>query len=239
MSTNPSLFATEGKPLKFGMLLYPAFTLLDLAGPQSALGLHGETLLLWKTLEPVPTDSGISVNPTTTFADCPENLDVLFVPGGFGSNAAMQDLEIIDFLVEAGWSARFVTSVCSGSLLLGMAGLLEGYKAATHWSCYAGLEATGAVPVRERVVIDRNRMTGGGVTAGIDFGLTLLAELRGEQAAKATQLAMEYDPQPPFDAGSPDAAGPEITDMCLAMGLGNMDAEAVEIAKSRRVRQPA
>jgi cyclohexyl-isocyanide hydratase len=239
MSANAPPFSTEGKPLRFGMLLYPGFTLLDLAGPQSALGLHGETLLLWKTLEPVPTDSGISVNPTTTFANCPENLDVLFVPGGFGSNAAMQDPQIVDFLAEAAWSARYVTSVCSGSLLLGMAGLLEGYRAATHWSCFAGLEATGAVPVHERVVIDRNRMTGGGVTAGIDFGLTLLAELRGEQAARATQLAMEYDPQPPFDAGSPDAAGPEITNMCLAMGLGNMDAEAVEIARSRRVRQPA
>jgi cyclohexyl-isocyanide hydratase len=239
MSANAPFLATEGTPLRFGMLLYPGFTLLDLAGPQSALGLHGETLLLWKTLEPVATDSGISVNATTTFADCPENLDVLFVPGGFGSNAAMQDPEIVEFLAGAGWSARYVTSVCSGSLLLGMAGLLEGYKAATHWSCYAGLEATGAVPVRERVVIDRNRMTGGGVTAGIDFGLTLLAELCGEQAAKVTQLAMEYDPQPPFDAGSPEAAGPEITNMCLAMGLDGMDAEAVEIAKSRRIRWAA
>jgi cyclohexyl-isocyanide hydratase len=239
MRANVPLFTTEGMPLKFGMLLYPGFTLLDLAGPQSALGMHGETLLLSKTLEQVPTDSGISVNPTTTFANCPENLDVLFVPGGFGSNAAMKDPEIVDFLAEAGWSARYITSVCSGSLLLGMAGLLEGYKAATHWSCYAGLEATGAEPVRERVVIDRNRMTGGGVTAGIDFGLTLLAELRGEQAAKVTQLAMEYDPQPPFNCGSPETAGPEITNMCLAMGLDGMEAEAVEIAKSRRVHQLA
>jgi cyclohexyl-isocyanide hydratase len=221
------------------MLLYPDFTLLDLAGPQSALGLHGETLLLWKTLEPVPADSGVSINPTTTFADCPDDLDVLFVPGGFGGNAAMKDPEIVAFLAQAGRTARYVTSVCSGSLLLGMAGLLEGYRAATHWSCYAALEAAGAVPVRERVVIDRNRMTGGGVTAGIDFGLTLLAQLRGEQAARVTQLAMEYDPQPPFDAGSPRAAGPEITSICLAMGLDGMEAEAVEIVRSRAVTQPA
>lgn len=221
------------KPLKIGMLLYPGFTLLDLAGPHSALGLHGQTLLLWKTLDSVATDSGISLNPTTTLADCPDDLDVLFVPGGFGTNDAMKDVEIVDFLIRVGPTARYVTSVCSGSLVLGMAGLLDGYRAATHWACYDALEALDVDAVHERVVVDRNRFTGGGVTAGIDFGLTLLAELRGEQVAKVTQLAMEYDPDPPFNAGSPDAAGPELTAIALTM-MGDMNAEAVEIARTRR-----
>jgi cyclohexyl-isocyanide hydratase len=220
-----------------GMLLYPGFTLLDLAGPQSALGLHGRTLLLAKRRDAVQTDSGVSVNPTTAFADCPEHLDVLFVPGGFGTNDAMQDPETIAILARAGAEARYVTSVCSGSLLLGMAGLLDGYKATTHWACYDALAATGAEVARERVVVDRNRITGGGVTAGIDFGLRLLAKLRDERTAKLTQLAMEYDPEPPFDTGTPERAGPELTAMALAM-MGDLNREAIEIAR-RRLRRPA
>ncbi len=235
--TDPTLMlAPNAKPLVIGMLLYPGFTLLDLAGPQAALGLHGQTLLLWKTLDPVPTDSGVSLNPTTVFADCPRFLDVLFVPGGFGTNQAMADATVVDFLAEIGPTARYVTSVCSGSLLLGMAGLLDGYQAATHWACYDALEAMGATAIHRRVVEDRNRFTGGGVTAGIDFGLKLLAELRGERVAKVTQLAMEYDPEPPFQAGTPDAAGPELTAMALAM-MGDMNAQAVTIAQARR-RKP-
>ena len=221
-------------PLKIGMLIYPGFTLLDLAGPQAALGPHGQTFLLWKTLDPVATDGGISINPTTTFADCPGDLDVLFVPGGFGTNDAMKDGEVIDFLAHVGPLAHYVTSVCSGSLVLGMAGLLDGYEAATHWACYPALEATGANPVHARVVTDRNRVSSGGVTAGIDFGLTLLAELRGEHTAKLTQLMLEYDPKPPFDTGTPKAAGPELTAMALAM-MGDMNNEAVEIARGRRL----
>ncbi len=221
-------------PLTVGMVLYPNFTLLDLAGPQAALGLHGRMLLLWKNLEPVATDGGFSVNPTTTFDDCPDDLDVLFVPGGFGTNSAMRDGEILEFLARVASRARYVTSVCSGSLLLGMAGLLDGYRAATHWACYPALEATGAMATRERVVADRNRFTGGGVTSGIDFGLTLLAELRGEQAAKLSQLLLEYNPAPPFDTGTPDAAGPELTGVALAI-MGDMNEEAVGIARARRV----
>jgi cyclohexyl-isocyanide hydratase len=223
---------TPVAPLKVGMVLYPDFTLLDLAGPQAALGLHGQTLLLWKSLDPVTTDTGISLNPTTTFAECPDDLDVLFVPGGFGTVAAMQDEEIVAFLARNARTARYVTSVCSGSLLLGMAGLLEGYRAATHWALYGGLEATGAIPVHERVVTDGNRVSGGGVTAGIDFGLTLLAQLRGEQTAKMTQLLLEYDPAPPFDVGTPDRAGPELTAIALTI-MGDMDGDAIRTAKSR------
>ena len=220
-------------PLTIGMVLYPDFTLLDLVGPQGVLGLHGKTLLLWKNMDPVPTETGLLMYPTTTFSECPDNLDVLFVPGGYGTNAAMQDEAVVDFLVRSGKTARYITSVCSGSLLLGMAGLLEGYKAATHWGCYGALAMSGAVPVHERVVIDRNRMSGGGVTAGIDFGLQLLAQLRDENTAKTTQLVIEYDPQPPFRAGNPDQAGPEITAAAQAL-LGDMDEQMAKTLQSRR-----
>ena len=229
-------FAPDAEPLKIGMVLYPGFTLLDLAGPQAALGMNGKTILLWKNLEPVTTDSGVALCPNTTFDDCPEDLDVLFVPGGFGTNDAMKDVEVIDFLARVGPKARYVTSVCSGSLVLGMAGLLDGYRAATHWACYPALEAVGAISTHERVVVDRNRYTGGGVTAGIDFGLTLLAELRGEQVAKVTQLAMEYDPEPPFATGTPETAGPELVNIALTI-MGDMNPEAIEIAQSRRREQ--
>ncbi len=228
----------EQKPLVFGMLLYPGFTLLDLAGPQAALGMHGQTLLFWKTLDPVPTDTGVSLNPTTTFADAPRDLDVLFVPGGFGTVEAMKDEEILGFLAKAGATARYVTSVCFGSLLLGMAGLLDGYRAATHWAAYPALEATDARAVHERVVGDRNRFTGGGVTAGIDFGLTLLAELRGEGVARTTQLLLEYDPAPPFDSGTPASAGPAVTAAAQAL-IGGSTEEAVRIVMARRGRATA
>jgi cyclohexyl-isocyanide hydratase len=132
------------KPLTIGMMLFPTFTLLDLAGPHAALEMHGQTHLLWKTMEPVWTDTGISINPTTTFADAPAEFDVLFVPGGPGTAEAMLDWEIIDFLARTAPSARFVTSVCTGSLLLGKAGLLDGYRAATYWAFYDALEALGS-----------------------------------------------------------------------------------------------
>lgn len=225
-------------PLEVGMLLYPGMTLLDLAGPQMALGLHGRTHLFWKKLDPVTTDTGVTLLPTSTFADASTKLDVLFVPGGFGTNEAMKDGEIVAFLARLGRDARYVTSVCTGSLLLGMAGLLDGYRAATHWACYDALEALGVEPGHERVVIDRNRFTAGGVTAGIDFGLTLLAELRGEEVAKVTQLMLEYDPAPPFNTGHPRIAGPELTAVALKMA-GNMGQDAVATARMRHERARA
>lgn len=220
-------------PLELGILLYPGMTLLDFAGPQAALGMHGRTHLLAKTLAPVMTDSGVAVLPTATYADYPPQLDILLVPGGLQSNAVMQDDETLAFLAEIGQSARYITSVCSGSLILGAAGLLTGYQAATHWACYDALEALGIDAVHERVVLDRNRCSGGGVTAGLDFGLTLLAELRGELTAKVTQLAMEYNPHPPFQVGSPELAGPELTAAARA-AMGNMAVEAVAIAQTIR-----
>ena len=218
------------QPLELGMLIYPHMTLLDLAGPQAVLGFHGRTHLVAKTRDPVLTDTGISVLPTTTFTDCPENLDVLFVPGGFGTNQALQEPELLKFLASRGKNARYVTSVCSGSILLAAAGLLDGYKAATHWALYEQLKVVGEVDaVRQRVVVDRNRFTGGGVTAGIDFGLTLLAALKGDEVAKMTQLMLEYDPRPPFDAGTPDAAGPAVTAMAQAI-LQESVAQGIAIA---------
>ena len=174
--------------------------------------------------------------PTVTFADCPVDLDILFVPGGMGTNEAMRDPEISAFLAERGKTARYITSVCTGSLVLGAAGLLDGYKAATHWAFYDVLDALGVEAVHRRVVADRNRITTGGVTAGIDFGLTLLAELRGETVAKVTQLVMEYDPKPPFDTGSPQIAGPEMTAMATGM-MQTKIAEGVEIAKRLRMNR--
>jgi cyclohexyl-isocyanide hydratase len=164
--------------------------------------------MIWKTRDPVPTDAGFSIVPTTTFADCPQ-LDVICVPGGGGQVDLMSDDETLDFLRRQATGARYVTSVCTGSLVLGAAGLLKGYRSACHWASRDLLAAFGAIPVAERVVRDRNRISGGGVTAGIDFGLTLLAELAGEEVARSVQLGLEYDPQPPFESGSPEKAGVE------------------------------
>jgi cyclohexyl-isocyanide hydratase len=223
-------------PLQIGMLLYPGFTLLDLAGPQTAFGLHGQTHLIWKTMAPVPTDMGVSMNPTMTFAEVPDNLDVLFVPGGFGTIEIMQDQETLDFLARAGSTARYVTSVCTGSVILGMAGLLEGYRAATHWAFYEPLEALGIEASHERVAIDRNRITGGGVTAGIDFGLTVIAEIKGQEAAEFTQLALEYAPQPPFNAGHPRTAQPGIVAGVKGL-MGAVTPQGLAIATAHRQRQ--
>jgi cyclohexyl-isocyanide hydratase len=234
----PAGWDTPAVPLQIGMLLYPGFTLLDLAGPQTAFGLNGQTHLLWKTMEPVPTDMGVSMNPTMTFAEVPDNLDVLFVPGGFGTIDAMQDMEILEFLARAGATARYVTSVCTGSVILAMAGLLAGYRAATHWAFYEPLAALGVEASHERVAVDRNRITGGGVTAGVDFGLTVIAELKGRDVAEFTQLALEYAPQPPFNAGHPSTARQEIIDMISgAKGImGEMTPRGVTIAKAHQQR---
>lgn len=234
--TSMPAFTSDVPPLEIGMLLYPGMTLLDLAGPQSALGLHGRTHLFWKTLDPVMTDTGVAVLPNATFTDTPARLDVLFVPGGFGTVDAMKDEAIIAFLADRGRDARYVTSVCSGSLILGMAGLLDGYRAATHWATYDILDALGIEGGHARVVADRNRITGGGVTAGIDFGLSLLAELRGEQVAKTTQLMMEYDPAPPFATGHPSKADPALVAAARAM-MGSTVVEGIGLARAREAHQ--
>ena len=194
-------------PLTVGLLLYPQMTQLDLTGPFEVFARMPATqvLLMARSVNPVRTDRGLTLLPTTSFADCPA-LDVLFVPGGPGQIALMEDAETLDFLREKAKAARYITAVCTGSLVLGAAGLLQGYQAACHWLSREQLTLLGADPVPDRVVIDRNRITGGGVTAGIDFALTLAAELFGEDTAKEIQLQMEYDPAPPFQSGSPRTA---------------------------------
>ena len=198
--------------MHIGILIFPAVTQLDATGPAQVLArTPGATLhMIWKTRDPVKTDAGFSIVPTTTFADCPQ-LDVICIPGGAGQIDLMNDAETLSFVAAQGAKARYVTSVCTGSLVLGAAGLLNGYKSACHWASRDLLAAFGAIPVAERVVRDRNRFSGGGVTAGIDFGLTLLAELAGDEVAQSVQLGLEYDPQPPFQSGSPEKAGAERT----------------------------
>ena len=199
------------------MLIYPGMTLLDMAGPQALWGFHGGTYLVWEARGPVPTDTGVAVVATHTFDDCPEDMDVVCVPGGFGTWDVIRNEAALGFLRRSAANARYVTSVCTGSIILAAAGLLDGYKAATHWATYPMLEMLGVEGVHERVVVDRNRITGGGVTAGIDFGFTVLAELLGEEAARTTQLMVEYDPAPPFDSGSPSSAGAAVTAAVQAM----------------------
>ncbi|MDP1749935.1 MAG: DJ-1/PfpI family protein [Reyranella sp.] len=210
--------------LQIGILFFPNVTQLDAMGPAQVLSrLPGAKMhMIWKSRDPVTTDSGFAVLPTTTFADCPQ-LDVICVPGGMGQVALMNDEETLAFLRRQAEGARYITSVCTGSLVLAAAGLLKGYRSACHWSVRDELAAFGAIPVAERVVRDRNRLSGGGVTAGIDFGLTLAAELAGEQVAKAIQLMMEYDPQPPFDSGSPEKAGPELVALYKQRTAGMME----------------
>jgi cyclohexyl-isocyanide hydratase len=215
--------------LEIGMLLYPGLTLLDLIGPQTVFSWFSNIHLVWKTKDLIYSDTGIGVQPTATFETCPRELDILFVPGGFGQQQLMKDTEVLAFLADRAASSKYITSVCSGSLLLGAAGLLQGYKATSHWSVRDALSAFGAEPVEARVVIDRNRVTGGGVTAGIDFGLVLLAKLRGDEAAKLTQLAMEYDPEPPFQAGSPRTAGPVIVEQAMSFMATAMDELAARV----------
>jgi cyclohexyl-isocyanide hydratase len=164
---------------------------------------------VWKRIEPVQSDTPLTIMPTITFADCPQ-LDVICVPGGYGTDALLCDDEVLDFLRRQAKGAQYVTSVCTGSIVLAAAGLLKGYRAATHWSAVEALPMLGATISRERVCIDRNRITGGGVTAGIDLGLTVVSELVDQQAAETIQLRLEYNPAPPFNAGSPDTAPAEV-----------------------------
>jgi cyclohexyl-isocyanide hydratase len=199
---------------EIGFLLYPNMTPLDLLGPYEVLSRLSDsrTHLAWKTLEPVTSERGLALLPSTTFGHCP-TLDVLCVPGGPGQVAMMDDEDVMQFLERQGATAKYITSVCTGALLLGGAGLLRGYRATTHWMWHDELALLGAEPVRgERIVVDRNRITGGGVTAGIDFGLTLAGILRGREEAEAIQLWIEYNPRPPFDTGSPDRAPVQVVE---------------------------
>lgn len=193
--------------MRIGFLLFPGLTQLDLTGPYEVLArLPGaEIHLLWKNAEPVRTEHGLALIPTTILAACP-TLDLLCVPGGPGVNELLTDAEVIGFVRRAAANARWVTSVCTGALVLGAAGLLRGRRATTHWMSRRFLADFGATPADERVVVDGNLITGGGVTAGIDFALRIAADVAGRDVAEAIQLGIEYDPHPPFDAGTPRTA---------------------------------
>ena len=207
MSASPQ----ASEPLQIGLVLFPKVTQLDFTGPlQVFSSLPGAKVhLIWKRIEPVTSDSVLVLTPTTTFADCPQ-LDVICVPGGLGTDDMINDEEMLTFLRKQAQGAKYITSVCTGSLVLGAAGLLKGYRAATHWTAMDFLSAFGATPTRTRVCVDRNRVTGGGVTAGIDFALTLVSILIDRRTAEAIQLRLEYNPAPPFNSGSPDTAPPEV-----------------------------
>ena len=198
-------------PQSVAFLVFPNVTQLDLTGPAQVLSRLGNTELnlVWKNKDPVPTDAGFPLLPTATFDEVTE-ASILCVPGGLGTIELMQDPAALEWVRNIAARADWVTSVCTGSLVLGAAGLLRGYKATSHWASIDQLAFFGAEPVSERTVEDRNRFTGGGVTSGIDFALALAAKIRGEDFARFIQLSIEYDPNPPFDSGSPDKAPPEI-----------------------------
>jgi len=194
-------------PVSIVFLVYPGVTQLDFTGPAQILSRLGEAKVdyVWKTRDPVPTDAGFSILPTATFAEIGA-ADIICIPGGIACVEMIEDDEVLAWVRRVGERASWVTSVCTGSLILGAAGLLKGYRAACHWAWRDHLRLFGAEPVAERVVRDRNRLTGGGVTAGIDFALSLTAAVRGEDHARLIQLALEYDPAPPFASGSPERA---------------------------------
>ncbi len=197
--------------LQIGLVIFPKVTQLDLTGPlQVFSSVPGAKVhLIWKRIEPVAKRLRADADADRTFADCPQ-LDVICVPGGAGINDMVNDAEMLDFLRKQAEGAKYITSVCTGSLVLGAAGLLRGYRATTHWTAMEFLEPFGATPTKTRVCVDRNRVTGGGVTAGIDFALTLVSILIDRQTAEAIQLGLEYNPAPPFNAGSPDTAPAEV-----------------------------
>ena len=214
-----------------GLVFYPGMTSLDMVGPHQVFSaLPGVELhRIWKTLDPVKTDDGLVIVPDTTFATCPP-LDVICVGGGLGQQAVVDDLETLEFFRKQGSTAKFITSVCGGSEFLAKAGLLQGYRAATHWGMREQLAHLGVEVGTERVVVDRNRITGGGVTAGIDFALTIVSILYDEETAKMVQLLIEYNPEPPFDTGSPEKAGAELVHKAMAFLKGISSLELTKTA---------
>ncbi|MET0539526.1 MAG: DJ-1/PfpI family protein [Xanthobacteraceae bacterium] len=198
-------------PLQIGFLIFPDMMPLDMVGPYEVFTKMPDTRLhlVWKSLAPLTVAGGMQMLPSITFSECPP-LDLICIPGGSGMNPLLNDTETLEFIRRQAKNARYVTSVCTGALVLGAAGLLKGKRAATHWMSRDMLSEFGATPVTDRVTIDGNIITGGGVTAGVDFGITVAAELFGPEVAKTIQLAIEYDPAPPFDTGSPERAGAAI-----------------------------
>jgi cyclohexyl-isocyanide hydratase len=215
-----------------GMLLFPRLTQLDMTGPYEVLARLPDTKveLVARSLDPVTTDRGMQIVPTVTYADCPP-LDVIMVPGGPGQQDLMEDEEALSFLRKQAAGAKYITSVCTGSLVLGAAGLLQGKRATSHWNALEHLKPLGAIPVSDKVVIDGNIVTGAGVTSGIDFALTLAALLESEEVAREIQLGIEYDPAPPFDCGSPKTAPRALVEKLKARGAALSAARKLTAAR--------
>jgi cyclohexyl-isocyanide hydratase len=213
-ASSKTLEVTMPEPLQIGLVVFPRVTQLDMTGPQQVFSSvpGAKVHLIWKRIEPVASDTPLVLTPTVSFADCPQ-LDVICVPGGIGTDDMVNDEEMLDFLSAQAVAAKYITSVCTGSLVLGAAGLLQGYRATTHWTAMEFLASFGATPTKVRVCVDRNRVTGGGVTAGIDFALTLVSIMLDQATAEAIQLRLEYNPAPPFNSGSPDTAPPQLVAM--------------------------
>jgi cyclohexyl-isocyanide hydratase len=205
------------EPLQIGLLIFPKITQLDMTGPYEAFArIPGVKVhLIWKRIEPITSDVGMPLLPTMTLRECPP-LEVICIPGGPGQVDLMDDEEIIAFVRRQGLQARYVTSVCTGALVLGAAGLLDGYNATTHWASIDNLAHFGATPVNTRVCVDRNRITGGGITAGLDFGLYLASVLADRETAERIQLFLEYTPEPPFTSGSPATASKAVVEKLSA-----------------------
>ncbi|WP_341529776.1 DJ-1/PfpI family protein [Nostoc sp. UHCC 0302] len=215
-----------------GLVIYPGMTTLDFTGPQQVFSTLPNIQLhrIWKTLDPIKTEEGLIILPDTTFENCPR-LDVICVGGGSGQITVVDDPEVIGFFQMQGSTAKYITSVCGGSEFLAKAGLLQGYRAATHWMARKQLALLGVEVGTERVVIDRNRITGGGVTAGIDFGLVIAKMLCGEETAKITELLMEYDPAPPFNVGSPEKAGADLVSKAIPFYFNWLKTTKPELAE--------
>ena len=224
------------KKKKVGIYLFPHMTMMDAYAPLQFFAMveEFETFTFAKTSEPLMSDAGALLVPNYGFEDCPD-IDVLVVPGGGNTLAQMQDTEVVDFIRAAGEEAEYVTSVCTGALILAEAGLLDGHRAATHWAyrevleCYSDVEL-----VDERVCIDRNRITGGGITAGLDFALTVIAEVINEPTAHVMQLLFEYRPAPPFNSGGPETA-PEFAVQAVRGKVAELAADLWAHANSKKV----
>jgi cyclohexyl-isocyanide hydratase len=227
---------TTTQHLQIGVLVFDGMTSLDALGPFEVLARTPDSVchLVWKNCQPVTGDTGLLVTPTVSFAEAPQ-FDVIVVPGGPGQNDLMADDELFDFLRRQAQGAQWVTSVCTGSLLLAAAGLLDGYKATCHWLSLDFLRLFPVDVVPERVVVDRNRVTGAGVTSGLDFAFVLLDLLRGEDVAKRLQLMLEYDPAPPFRSGHPSVADQATVAAVKTMAQGMLvRREAVSVEAVRR-----
>jgi cyclohexyl-isocyanide hydratase len=215
------------------MLVFPNLTQLDLTGPYEVLCRRpgAETVLLWKSLDPVRSEHGLTIVPMATFSSCPP-LNLVLVPGGTGINPLLEDAEVLAFLRRAAERARYIVGICTGSLVLGAAGLLRGRRAGTHWMSRDLLRAFGAEPVAERVVVDGNIITGGGVTAGIDVALAVAAEIAGRETAERIQLGIEYAPAPPFGSGSPETADPAVLAAVVARAEPRQRDRAERVARA-------